>query len=172
LFGQHPQAPEELLVSKFVERPEVEVPQRRAIASAATSPTTPIVLACWRQDRRAGNGILIEGSPSGEMHHAVIRLVDSQAVHLLNVGAGCPASMSRMDRQLPRLMRTRQASQTALCTPCTRISPSGLPSRAISSSPRSAVFLLQPRPWPKCHRVTQSVCGETHFRIGCCSVLR
>jgi hypothetical protein len=34
----------------------------RAIASAATSlPTGPIVLARWRRDRGAGNGILIEG---------------------------------------------------------------------------------------------------------------
>jgi hypothetical protein len=33
-------------------------------------------VALWRRDRRAGNGILIEGSPTGEMHHSVIRLVN------------------------------------------------------------------------------------------------
>ena len=33
------------------------------------SPTGLILLARWRQDRRAGNGILIEGSSPAEMHH-------------------------------------------------------------------------------------------------------
>jgi hypothetical protein len=45
----------------------------------------PRPLTRWRQDRRAGNGILIEGSPSGEMHHVAIRLVNGQTGHLLDV---------------------------------------------------------------------------------------
>jgi hypothetical protein len=33
--------------------------------------TGPIVLARWGRDRRAGNGMLIERSPSAEMNHAI-----------------------------------------------------------------------------------------------------
>ena len=43
---------------------------------AGYPPTAAIVLARWCRDRRAVNGILIEGSPSGEMHDAIVRLVD------------------------------------------------------------------------------------------------
>jgi len=48
-------------------------------------PTCPIVLARRRQVRRAGTGILIEGCPPGEMHHAVIWLVDRERRRPLDV---------------------------------------------------------------------------------------
>jgi hypothetical protein len=78
----------------------------RAIVSAATSPYRPIVLARWRQDRRAGNGILIEGSPPGEIHHAFIRLVDSQAGDLLDV----TSQTGVRDALFPRLEWTDNAA--------------------------------------------------------------
>jgi hypothetical protein len=59
--------------------------QGRARALADTLPIGLIVLARWRRDRRAVNGISIEASPFGKMHHAVIRLVDSQTGRLLDV---------------------------------------------------------------------------------------
>jgi hypothetical protein len=46
--------------------------------SAAPPPTGRILLARWCRDRRAGNGILIEGSPPGKMHDAIIRFVHRQ----------------------------------------------------------------------------------------------
>ena len=61
------------------------------------SPTGHIVLARWCRGRRAGNVILIEGSPPGEMHHTLIRLVNRQsscggdvASHARLVNAGLP----------------------------------------------------------------------------------
>ena len=48
-------------------------------------PTGPILLARGRLDRRAGNGILIEGYPPGEVYHTVIRLRDRQPGRLLDV---------------------------------------------------------------------------------------
>jgi hypothetical protein len=40
--------------------------------------TLHCVLAPCQLDRTAGNGILIDGSPSGKMYDAVVRFVDCQ----------------------------------------------------------------------------------------------
>jgi len=50
--------------------------------------------ALWLHPR-AGNGILIEGSPTGEMHYAVIWLVNGQTGRLL-----APVQMSRTNLAL------------------------------------------------------------------------
>jgi hypothetical protein len=83
-------------------------------------PTGPIVLARWRQDRRAGNGILSEGSPSGEMDHRVIRRV--------NRLSSCGGDVARYERVtmpgfrvsngpvIPRTMSTLYVSQIGSCT--------------------------------------------------------
>jgi hypothetical protein len=49
------------------------------MVSAATSLTDPIVLARWCRDRRAGNGVLVQGSPPREMRQAVIWFVNRQS---------------------------------------------------------------------------------------------
>ena len=65
-------------------------------------PTCRTLLATWRQHRRAGNGILSERSPSGEMNDPVVGLVNSQTGHPSRCRRSCMgnrprASVSRTD---------------------------------------------------------------------------
>jgi hypothetical protein len=57
--------------------------------SAATPPADPILVARWRQDRRAGKGILIEGVSTSRMHRRVIGFVNGQAGRLSRYNRSC-----------------------------------------------------------------------------------
>src|SRR5262245_18978960 len=70
--------------------------------SAYRGVPAPIVLARWRWDRKAGNGILIEGSPSGEQTacnsgagKAPFRVFDRGWVWLIDSGKFCPSYFSQ-----------------------------------------------------------------------------
>jgi hypothetical protein len=90
----------------------------------------PILLALWRPDRKAGNGVLIEGSPSRAMHQAIVRLVHCQfscagdiACHARVGNAGLQGlegaeNATSSDRALPFDLHRSVQSAGPILAPC------------------------------------------------------